>query len=71
MSDNASFSFTAAAVLLVVCLGITGCTYMLIDNNRMYYDTMSRCIEQGGTFIPTRTNSSEAACVIGSRNISQ
>ena len=43
--------------------GIAGCTYVVGENNRQYYDAMHRCMEGGGTWIPVSTGGSSAACV--------
>ena len=56
---------------LIVCIttvlilggGISGCTYVTNENNRMYYETMRACIEGGGSFVPTKGGNSEASCI--------
>ena len=54
---------TALVILGVVASGIGGCTYMVTENNRMYYETMRQCIDGGGTFMPTKGDNSSAACI--------
>lgn len=51
-----------ATLLLTLCGVIAGCTYIVTENNRMYYDTMQQCIASGGSFVPTSAVSSAALC---------
>lgn len=51
-----------AAVLLGTSL-VGGCTYVVTENNRQYYETMQQCVSSGGTFVPTRGDNSAAACI--------
>jgi len=53
----------ALVILGVAVSGIGGCTYVVTENNRMYYDTMRQCIDSGGTFVPTRSDGSTAVCI--------
>jgi hypothetical protein len=64
MTRDNSLNVAAALVALVTILGMSGCTYMIMENNRMYYDSMNVCIQNSGTFVPTRGGSSEAVCVM-------
>lgn len=57
---------TIAIALATVLLGggfVTGCTYVVTENNRQYYETMRQCVESGGSFVPTRGDNSSAACI--------
>jgi hypothetical protein len=53
----------AFAVVAVFSSFVAGCTYTVTENNRRYYETMTQCIERGGTFVPTRGDNSSAACI--------
>lgn len=63
MSETKAFLTIAAAIVLVLGGGIAGCTYTVTENNRQYYETMKQCVDRGGTFVPTRGESSSAACI--------
>jgi hypothetical protein len=53
-----------SAVVLLLGTGLVGgCTYVVSENNRQYYETMQQCISSGGTFVPTRGDASSAACI--------
>jgi hypothetical protein len=54
---------TTLVILGVAASGIGGCTYMVTENNRMYYETMRQCIESSGTFVPTKGDYSSAVCI--------
>jgi len=47
----------------VAASGIGGCTYLAAENNRQDYETMNQCNASGGTFVPTKGDSSSAACI--------
>ena len=57
--------------IIVICItaavvlgsAVAGCTYTVTENNRRYYETMQRCMESGGSFVPTRGSDSSAACI--------
>ena len=63
MSETKAFLTIAAAIVLVLGGGIAGCTYTVTENNRQYYETMARCVERGGTVVPSRGDTSSAACI--------
>jgi hypothetical protein len=58
--------FIIACTTLSLVFGglVAGCTYTVTENNRRYYETMTQCIERGGTFVPTKGDSSSAACIM-------
>lgn len=56
-------AITGLCIMGVLGGGIAGCTYVVAEGNRQYYETMQQCIAGGGTFVPTKGNSSEAACI--------
>lgn len=60
MRETIIICITAAVVL---GSAVAGCTYAVTENNRQYYDTMRRCMESGGSFVPTRGGDSVAACI--------
>lgn len=65
MDGDIKGAIIAAFVVVVAFSGIVaGCTYTVTENNRRYYETMTQCIERGGTFVPTRGDASSAACII-------
>jgi len=63
MEDLKNTIIVCITLVAVIAGGIGGCTYIVTENNRQYYDTMRQCIDGGGTFVPTNFNSSSAACL--------
>jgi hypothetical protein len=63
MEDLKNTIIVCITLVAVIASGIGGCTYIVTENNRQYYDTMRQCIDGGGTFVPTTVNSSSAACL--------
>lgn len=61
--SNSHVVIVCASLLLAFGGLVTGCTYTVSENNRQYYDTMRQCVENGGTFVPTRGDSSSASCI--------
>ena len=64
MDDSIKGMVIVAFVVVVSFSGfVAGCTYTVTENNRRYYETMTQCIERGGTFVPTKGDNSSAACI--------
>lgn len=61
--DLINTAMVCLAILGVAATGIGGCTYMVTENNRMYYETMRQCIDSGGSFVPTKGDGSSSACI--------
>ena len=51
------------ALVVIACAGVGGCTYTVSSNNQLYYDAMNRCTDSGGSFIPTKGDTSSAICL--------
>jgi hypothetical protein len=61
--NTAIICLCVLGVLGVLGSVIGGCIYLVTENNRQYYETMNQCIASGGTFVPTKGDSSSAACI--------
>ena len=46
-------AIVATTIMLTAVLLISGCIYVVSQNNQAYYDTMRQCLESGGSFVPT------------------
>jgi hypothetical protein len=52
----------ALSVIIVSCSAISGCTYVISEDNRLYAKTMEKCIESGGNFVPNN-NGTVSTCI--------
>ena len=65
MENNNSFKNTiviALAITIIASVFISGCTYLVRNNNDNYYKTMEECIQKNGSFIPLAKGSSSSIC---------
>ena len=61
--DTKQMVFFVTAITLVLLSFISGCTYVVTENNRRYYETMQQCTANGGSFIPSKGDNSSAVCI--------
>jgi hypothetical protein len=61
--ELANTAIIGLCILGVAASGIGGCTYLVAENNRQYYETMTQCISSGGNFVPTKGDGSSAVCI--------
>jgi hypothetical protein len=54
-----------AALSMVIMVGSTvaGCTYIVSENNKQYYETLKQCIDNGGSWVPTSNNGTNGTCI--------
>jgi len=53
------------ATVIILGLFICGTTYYCNNSNRAYYDSVNKCVESGGSFVPTSaSNGSGFVCII-------
>ena len=60
--DNHIGSIICVSILIAFCAMVAGFTIGNVNANRLYYDSMNKCIESGGMFLPT-SGQSNAVCV--------
>lgn len=61
MADDGKVVVSIAVCVMLTVVGIAGSiAYGSVNNNRTYYAAQGKCVEHGGTWVPTQA---DAACV--------